>query len=307
MYWYARYLCSGTGGVHWPKEIHLPSFVYWYSRHLCSGLGGSIGQSRFICQVLCISMQGISAVVLEGPSAKVGSSAKICILVFKASLFWYGGGGPLAKAGSSAKFCVLVFKTSQLWYQGVGAIGQSRFICQVLCSDMQGISALVLGDSIGQSRFICQVLCTGIHTISALVLRGPLAKVGSSAKFCVVACKSSLLWYWGGAIGRRRFISQVISALVPGGGPLAKVGSSAKFCVVACKSSLLWYQGGAIGIRRFICQVISALVPGGHQQKKVRLPNLNSFQVLLLLHRRSFRITYERPNKLSLWFSLMKA
>ena len=37
--------------------------------------------------------------------------------------------------------------------------------------------------------------------------------------------------------------------------------------------------------------------PRGHWQKKVCLPNLSSFQVLLLLHRRSFHITYERPNK----------
>ena len=60
-----------------------------------------------------------------------------------------------------------------------------------------------------------------MQVISALVLGVPLAKVGSSAKFCVVVYKSSLLWYWGV--------------------PLAKVGSSAKFCVVVCKSSLLWY------------------------------------------------------------------
>ena len=78
---------------------------------------GSIGQSRFICQFLCTGMQGISALVLGGPLAKVGSSAKFCVLVFKESLLWYQG-GPSAKVGSSAKFCVLVFKASQLWYWG---------------------------------------------------------------------------------------------------------------------------------------------------------------------------------------------
>ena len=31
-----------------------------YASHLCSGTGGSIGQSRFICQVLCTGIQGIS-------------------------------------------------------------------------------------------------------------------------------------------------------------------------------------------------------------------------------------------------------
>ena len=97
------------------------------------------------------------------------------------------------------------------------------------------------------------------------------AKVGSSATFCVLVCKSSLLWYWGvigqrrfichvwcssiqgiyswfprGSIGQSRFIChvlcsgmQVISALVLGGS-LAKEGSSAKFGVAVFKASLLW-------------------------------------------------------------------
>ena len=104
----------------------------------------SIGQSRFICQVLCTGIQGIYALVLGGPLATVGSSAKFCVLVFKAFLLWYWGvhwpkwvylpsfvywysrhfcsgtgGGPLAKVGLSAKFCVLVFKAFLLWYWGV--------------------------------------------------------------------------------------------------------------------------------------------------------------------------------------------
>ena len=153
--------------------------------------------------------------------------------------------------------------------------------------------------------FACQVLCTGIQGISAVSMGGSLAKVGSSAKCCVLVFKAYMLHLLGvqrrficqvlvslvggGSIGQRRFICQVLVSLV-GGGPLAEEGSSAK-------SSLLWYWGGAIG-RRFICQVISALIPGGHRQKKVHLLNVSSFPVLLLLHRRSFRITYERPNNL---------
>ena len=158
-------------------------------------------------------------------------------------------GGPSAKVGSSAKFCVLEFMASLLWYGG--SIGQSRFICQVFCTGIQGISALVQVGSIGQSRFICQVLCTGMEGICALVLGGPLAKVGSSAKFCALAFKASLLWY-GGSIGQSRFICQVlctgiqvIPALLPGD-PLAKVGSSAKFCVLVFKASLLWYRWGPL-------------------------------------------------------------
>ena len=48
-------------------------------------------------------------------------------------------------------------------------MSQSRFICQVVCTGMQGMSAFVPGDSIIQSMFICQVLCTGIQGISAPV------------------------------------------------------------------------------------------------------------------------------------------
>ena len=41
--------------------------------------------------------------ILGSPSAKIGSSAKFCVLLFKVSLV-YLGGGPLAKEGSSAKY-----------------------------------------------------------------------------------------------------------------------------------------------------------------------------------------------------------
>ena len=49
--------------------------------------------------------------------AKVGSSAKFGVAVFKASILNFLG-VPLAKVGSSAKFCVVVFKASLLWYWG---------------------------------------------------------------------------------------------------------------------------------------------------------------------------------------------
>ena len=92
----------------------------------------------------------------------------------------------MVKVASSSKFCVVV--------------------CKV-------ISALVTGGSIGQSRFVCQVWCTGIQGISALILeRGPLAKVGSSAKFCVVVFKASLFWYLGGGVPLAKvwFICQLL-------------------------------------------------------------------------------------------------
>ena len=75
-------------------------------------------------------------------------------------------GGPWAKVGSPAKFGVAVFKAS----------------------------ILVSGGSIGQSRFICQVGCTSIQGISAQLPWGPSAKVCLSAKFCVPTFKSSMLY-----------------------------------------------------------------------------------------------------------------
>ena len=173
----------------------------------------------------CTGIQGISALVLgRGPLAKVGLSAKFCVVVFKASLLWYLGGG--------------------------GSIGQSRFICQILCSGIQGISTLVPGGSIGQSRVICHVLCSGMQVISALVLGSPLVTLGLSVEFGILVFKASLLWYCGG--------------------PLARLGLFAKFGVLVFTASLLWYWGGgSIGQSRFVCQVlfsgmqvISALVLG---------------------------------------------
>ena len=68
--------------------------------------------------------------------AKVGLSAKFGVAVFKASILNYPGGPP-AKVGSSAKFGVAVFKASMLNSLGV-SICQSLFICQVLCTGIQG-------------------------------------------------------------------------------------------------------------------------------------------------------------------------
>ena len=63
------------------------------------------------------------------PLAKVVSSAKFGVVVFKASIL-DSLGGPSAKVGLSANFGVLVFKASLLYYLG-GSISQRRFICQI--------------------------------------------------------------------------------------------------------------------------------------------------------------------------------
>ena len=180
--------------------------------------GGSIGQSRFICQILCSGMQGIPPLV---PGRSIGQSRFICQVL-------HGG-----------------MQVISALVPG-GSIGQSRFICQILCSGMQGIPPLVPGRSIGQSRFICQVLHSGMQVISALGLGGPSAKVGSSAKFCVVVCMLSLLWYWGGHQLKKVHLPSLVwqysrhpFLITQGGCPSAKVGLSTKFGVAVFQTSML--------------------------------------------------------------------
>ena len=135
-----NFWCNCLQEIHSHWGVHLPSFVYQYPRHLSSinwggplakvglsakfgvavfkasildSLGRPIGQSRFVCQVWCTSIQGIYPLFMGGPSAKVGLSAKFGVAVFKASIL-DSLGGPSAKVGSSAKFGVPVFKASIL-------------------------------------------------------------------------------------------------------------------------------------------------------------------------------------------------
>ena len=62
--------------------------LFWYLEGAVS-----IGQSRVICQLLYSGMEVISALVPGGPLVKVGLSPKLGVVVFKASLLWYWGGG----------------------------------------------------------------------------------------------------------------------------------------------------------------------------------------------------------------------
>ena len=101
---------------------------------------------------------------LGGPLAKIGSSAKFGVVVFKASMLYSLGLGPSDKVGLSAKFGVGVFKASILDLLG-GSIGQNRFVCQIWCSSIEGIYSQFTGRSIGQSMFICQVWCSSIQGI----------------------------------------------------------------------------------------------------------------------------------------------
>ena len=188
---------------------------------LCTGIqgiyalliGGSINQSRFVCQVWCSSIQGIYSSFTGGSICqsrficqvfvywysrhlfsinwgvhlpKYVSLPSFCVLVFKASAYALLIGGPLAKVGSSAKFGVAVFKASILDWLGVSII-QSRFVCQVLCTGIQGIYALLIGWSISQSRFICQVWCSSIQGIYSWLTGGSIIQ---SMFVCQVWCSS---------------------------------------------------------------------------------------------------------------------
>ena len=117
---------------------------------------------------------------------------------------------------------------------------------------------------VGSSSKFCVVVC-----MSSLLwyLGDPLATLGLSAKFGILVFKASLLWYWGWrSIGQSKVIfqvlcigMQVISALVLGG-PLDRLGLSAKFGVLVFKASLLWYLGrgplAKIGSSSKFCVVV---------------------------------------------------
>ena len=125
----------GISGALGMKESHFPRKMCF--EEMVWGISEMVNASRLICHIVCTGMQGISALILGGgcPLAKVGSSAKFCVLVFKASLLWYWGmGGPLAKVGSSAMLCVLEFKASLLWYWGDfwSSRNERKFTFQVL-------------------------------------------------------------------------------------------------------------------------------------------------------------------------------
>ena len=96
-------------------------------------------------------------------------------------------GGRSAKVCLSAKFFVPAFKVSILYSFG-GSICQSMFICQVLCTGIQGISALFIGGVyLPKYVHLPSFVYWYSRQISAVRLEislgGPSAKVCLSAKF----------------------------------------------------------------------------------------------------------------------------
>ena len=137
-------------------------------------------------------------------------------------------GGPLAKVGLSANFGVLVCKASQLYYLGGPSARWSAYMGYngkhlKLPFNSTGTSTWGLHQPGDLHIWALIVNIWNCHSDQIADMGVPSAKVGSSAKVCVLVCKASLLSYLGG--------------------PLAKVGLSAKFWVLVFKASLLYYQG----------------------------------------------------------------
>ena len=109
-----NFLCNclqeihGHWGVHQLKKGHLTNM------------------NTFLNNFWCNCLQEIHAHFWGegGPLAKVGSSAKFGVVVFKTSIL-NSQGGPLVKVGLFAKLGVLVFKASLLNYPG----GPSAKVC----------------------------------------------------------------------------------------------------------------------------------------------------------------------------------
>ena len=133
--------------------------MYWYSRYLCSINGG--------------------------PSAKICSSVKFFVLVFKASIL-DSLGGPLAIVGLSANFGVLVFKASLLYYLGG--------ICQVLFTGNQGIYSQFTGVHWVQEVHMPILVYWYSRHLCCITQGDPSAKLCLSAMFCVLVFKASMLY-----------------------------------------------------------------------------------------------------------------
>ena len=145
-----------------------------------------------------------------------------------------------------------------------GSISQSRFICKVVCTSIQCISAQLWG-SICQSTFVCQVLCTGIQGISGVLWGGPLAKVGSFAKCCVLVFRASMLYSWGVHWPKKVHLPGTSLASRWGVHWPKKVHLPSTILAsrwgvnwpknIHLPSTSLASSGGSISQRRFICQL----------------------------------------------------
>ena len=77
---------------------------------------GSISQSRFVCQVVCSSIQGIYSWLVGGPSAKVGLSAKLCVPVDLPGDLPIWAGGTSARTSAKISFNnSITYNTWQIW------------------------------------------------------------------------------------------------------------------------------------------------------------------------------------------------
>ena len=136
--------------------------------------GGSISQSRFGCHVVCTDIQGISAWLPGGPSAKAMFICQVWHSGIQGKYSQFRGGVHLPKS---------VFLPSVVyWY--------SRYLCSIC------------GGSICQSEFVCQVLCTGMQGISALL---PMGVGGRSARRSAKISFNNNIKYYSWQIWTLRF------------------------------------------------------------------------------------------------------
>ena len=192
------------------------------------------------------------------------------VVVFHASMLnWLGG--PSAKVCSSAKFCVMVFKaniTCQSWNLIViwGVFwGVLRALHLTWLYNAHWLfTTLIIQKSEEIPTFSCRIQ-NGCQIYPIIYISwcigGPLAKVGSSAKFGAAVFKASILNLLGGrticqVVLSAKFGVAVFKASIPYflGVHLPKVCSSTKFCVlvfkanITCQSwNLLLSFGGCFG------------------------------------------------------------
>ena len=143
--------CCGVSRKWWMLELsNLCHCVQHFPEKLLVWISGALGtkETHFLAKMCFEKMLW-------------GISETLNVRAFK-PLPLYSG-----KVGSSAKFCVVVCKSSLLLYWGV----------------------------IGQRRFICQVWCSGMPVIFAVILVGHWPKKVQSAMFAVAVFKASILDY----------------------------------------------------------------------------------------------------------------
>ena len=144
----AKALCCG--GSIYQSRLWLPSCVFSYSRHLCSDYLGGNPSGKVCSSVKKVDVYWYSTPSMLSIQWGVHLPKYIPVFYFQVlctgiqGIYALFGRDPSTKVCSSTKCCVLEFNISMLYSCG-GSICQSVFVCQVLCTGIQGIYALFVG------------------------------------------------------------------------------------------------------------------------------------------------------------------